>query len=256
MRYRPRLSAFAVPAVLLGLLVALCIANERVAPALGLLFPGEARMVFGQATMLELLQDHLGMVAVSSVLSVLIGLALGVFVTRPAGADFFDVIADLANFGQTFPPIAVFVLAVPILGFGFSPTVLALTLYGVLPVLFNTIAGIRSLPANVLESAAGMGMRPWQVLWRVELPLAAPVILAGVRVSVVINVSTATLGAIAGAGGFGAAIVSGLANQDPAVTLQGAVLASLLALGLDGLVTAVGTAWAPRVLAISDERAG
>jgi len=136
---------------------------------------------------------------------VLIGLALGVFVTRPAGADFFDVIADLANFGQTFPPIAVFVLAVPILGFGFSPTVLALTLYGVLPVLFNTIAGIRSLPANVLESAAGMGMRPWQVLWRVELPLAAPVILAGVRVSVVINVSTATLGAIAGAGGFAGA---------------------------------------------------
>jgi osmoprotectant transport system permease protein len=145
------------------------------------------------------------------------------------------------------------VLAVPILGFGFQPTVLALTMYGVLPVLFNTIAGIRSLPTGVLESAAGMGMRPWQVLWRVELPLAAPVILAGVRVSVVVNVSTATLGAIAGAGGFGAPIVSGLANQDPAVTLQGAVLASLLALGLDGLVVAVGTAWAPRVSAAAEQ---
>ena len=81
------------------------------------------------------------MVAISSVLSVLVGVSLGVFVTRPAGADFYDVVADLASFGQTFPPIAVFVLAVPILGFGFQPTVLALTLYGVLPVLFNTIAG-------------------------------------------------------------------------------------------------------------------
>lgn len=256
MRYRARLSAFVTPVSLLGLLVLLCLANERVAPALGLLFPGDARLVFTQATMLELLQDHLGMVAVSSALSVVIGVSLGVFVTRRAGADFFDVVADLANFGQTFPPIAVFVLAVPILGFGFRPTVLALTLYGVLPVLFNTIAGIRSLPTNVLESAAGMGMGPLQVLWRVELPLAAPVILAGVRVSVVVNVSTATLGAIAGAGGFGAAIVSGLANQDPAVTLQGAVLASLLALGLDGLVSAVGTAWAPRTSALAEGSAG
>jgi osmoprotectant transport system permease protein len=252
MRYRPRLIAFAAPALLLGLLGVLAVADQRVAPALRWLFPGESRVVFSQATMLELLTDHVSMVAVSSLLSVLVGVSLGIFATRSEGADFYDVIADLANLGQTFPPIAVFVLAVPILGFGFQPTVLALTLYGVLPVLFNTIAGLRSVPAHVLDSAAGMGMRPPQVLRRVELPLAAPVIIAGVRVSVVVNVSTATLGAIAGAGGFGAPIVSGLANQDPAVTLQGAVLAALLALGLDGLVVAVGTAWAPRVSEIGE----
>lgn len=250
MRYRPRLSAFAVPALLFGVLLALCAADTRVAPVLGALFPGETRLVFTESTMLGLLQDHASMVAISSLLSVAIGLGLGIFVTRAAGADFFDVVSDLASFGQTFPPIAVFVLAVPILGFGFQPTVLALTLYGVLPVLFNTIAGLRSLPASVVESAAGMGMRPWQTLWRVELPLAAPVILAGVRVSVVVNVSTATLGAIAGAGGFGAPIISGLANQDPAVTLQGAVLASLFALGLDSLISAAGTAWQPRAAGV------
>jgi osmoprotectant transport system permease protein len=244
--YRPRWTAFIAPALLLGALLALCIADDAVAPALHALFPSDARVVYTQATMLELLRAHAGMVAVSSLLSVLVGVSLGVFVTRPAGADFFDVVADLASFGQTFPPIAVFVLAVPILGFGFQPTVLALTLYGVLPVLFNTIAGIRALPRDVIESAEGMGMFPLQVLWRVELPLAAPVILAGVRVSVVVNVSTATLGAIAGASGFGAPIISGLVNQDPGVTLQGAVLAALLALGLDALVSALGTAWERR----------
>jgi osmoprotectant transport system permease protein len=243
---RPRWSAFIAPGLLLGALLALCIADDGVAPALRALFPGDVRVVYTQSTMLQLLGAHAGMVAISSLLSVLVGVSLGVFVTRPLGADFYDVVADLASFGQTFPPIAVFVLAVPILGFGFQPTVLALTLYGVLPVLFNTIAGIRALPRDVVDSAEGMGMRPSQVLWRVQLPLAAPVILAGVRVSVVVNVSTATLGAIAGAGGFGAPIISGLVNQDPGVTLQGAVLAALLALGLDALVAAIGTAWEPR----------
>jgi osmoprotectant transport system permease protein len=178
MRYRPRASAFIMPAVLLGGLLALCVADAAVAPALHVLFPSDARVVYTQATMLDLLRAHAGMVLVSSLLSTVIGVSLGVFVTRPAGADFYDVVADLASFGQTFPPIAVFVLAVPILGFGFQPTVLALTLYGVLPVLFNTIVGIRALPRDVVESARGMGMRPPQVLMRVELPLAAPVIVA------------------------------------------------------------------------------
>lgn len=243
MRYRPRLRAFVTPAILLGVLLFLTWLDSRVGPVMHLLFPYDPRTYYQAASMGQLLAQHLEMVALSSLMSVLVGVGLGVFVTRPAGADFFDVVNDVANFGQTFPPIAVFVLAIPLLGLGFAPTVLALTLYGILPVLFNTIAGIRALPSDVVESARGMGMRPTQVLWRVELPMAAPVILAGVRVSVVINVSTATLGAMAGAGGLGAPIISGLINQDPAVTLQGAVLAALLALGLDALVAAAGTAW-------------
>lgn len=243
MRYRPRLRAFVAPALLLAALAALTLADARVAGLMRVVFPEETRLFYQQATMGELLAEHLAMVGLSSLLAISVGVALGVFVTRPAGADFYDVVSDLANFGQTFPPIAVFVLAVPILGLGFAPTVLALTLYGVLPVLFNTIAGIESLPVSVLESARGLGLRPVQALWRVELPLAAPVIIAGVRVSVIVNVSTAALGAIAGAGGLGAPIISGLVNQDPAVTLQGALMAALLALGLDASVAAVGTAW-------------
>jgi osmoprotectant transport system permease protein len=203
------------------------------------LFPNEVRVLYQQATMLELIRRTLELVAISSVFSVVLGVSLGTLVTHGAGVDFHDVVVDLTNLGQTFPPVAVFTLAVPLLGFGVLPTILALTLYGVLPVLQNTIAGMQALPPAIVESAAGMGMSPSQSLWRVQLPLAAPVILAGVRVSVVINVATSTIGAVAGAGGLGAPIISGLVNSDPAVTLQGAVLTGALALILDAYLGAI-----------------
>lgn len=203
-----------------------------------ILFPHEQRLLYGRAPMLDLIGTTLLMVAVSSALSVVIGVVLGVFVTRPVGADYLDVVRDFANLGQTLPPVAVFTLAVPLLGFGFRPTVLALTIYGVLPVVQNTISGIRAVPRHVVESAQGVGMTPAQVLLGVELPMALDVILTGVRVSVVINVATSTIGAAAGAGGLGLPIISGLVNQDPAVTLQGAVLTAGLALILDAFLGA------------------
>lgn len=207
-------------------------------PVMRLLFPQEQRLLYGHAPMLDLVGTTVLMVAVSSLLSVFIGVALGVFVTRPSGADYLDVVTDFTNLGQTLPPVAVFTLAVPLLGFGLRPTVLALTIYGVLPVVQNTISGIRSVPSHIVESAQGMGMTPWQVLLEVELPMALNVILTGVRVSVVINVATSTIGAAAGAGGLGLPIISGLVNQDPAVTLQGAVLTAGLALILDAFLGA------------------
>lgn len=217
---------------------------------LGWLFPAEVRLLYPDATMLELIGQHVAMVAVSSALAILVGVGLGIFVTRPAGRDYFDVVQDLTNLGQTFPPVAVFTLAIPLLGFGFEPIVLALTIYGVLPILQNTIAGLEGLPTSMNESAAGMGMSPRQVLWRIQLPLAAPIILTGIRVSVVINVSTATIGAIANAGGLGSPIINGLVNLDPAVTLQGALLAAGLALILDAYLDAMErTLFAARVQA-------
>jgi osmoprotectant transport system permease protein len=209
---------------------------------LSTLFPNEVRVLYQQATMYELIARTLELVAISSVLSITIGITAGVFVTRPAGAEFRDVVTDLVNLGQTFPPIAVFTLAVPLLGFGVLPTVVALTLYGVLPVLQNTIAGMESLPDQVLESANAMGFGRRQRLRRIEFPLAAPIIIAGIRVSVVVNVATATIGAVAGAGGLGAPIISGLVLADPAVTLQGAVLTACLALILDAYLGAFESA--------------
>ncbi len=223
----------------LGAYLAVAAATPLWTAALGAAFPGETRILYPDAAPLELVAQHLELVLISSAISIAVGLALGVFVTRPAGAGFYDVVNDLTNLGQTFPPVAVFTLAVPFLGFGLRPTVVALALYGILPVLRNTVAGLKGVPAEVLESATGMGMRSAERLLRVELPLAAPVIVAGIRVSVVVNVATATIGAIAGAGGFGAPIINGLVNLAPAVTLEGALLAAGLALVLDALLGGV-----------------
>lgn len=211
------------------------------------MFPDEIRVLYQQATMYELIGRTIELVTISSALSITIGVIAGIFVTRPAGAEFRDVVTDLVNLGQTFPPVAVFTLAVPLLGFGVLPTVVALTLYGVLPVLQNTVAAMESLPNEVLESASGMGFGRWQRLWRIELPLGAPIILAGIRVSVVVNVATATIGAVAGAGGLGAPIISGLILSDPAVSLQGAVLTACLALILDAYLGAFESAAARSV---------
>jgi len=246
MRRGLTLREFRGPAIASGVYLLLALMPGVWIVVLHTLYPNEPRLLYPDATMPQMIAQHLALVGLSSLISVLVGVSLGVFVTRPAGRDFYDVVTDLSNLGQTFPPVAVFTLAVPLLGFGFEPTVLALAIYGVLPVLHNTIAGLESLPESIVESARATGMHPRDVLRRVELPLAAPVILAGVRVSVVVNVATATIGAVANAGGLGTPIINGLVNLNPAVTLQGALLAAGLALILDAFLGAFERAAARR----------
>jgi len=238
MSRRRSLAVFVRPSIALAVYLALAAYPPIWERVLGWLFPDESRLIYQQSSMLTLIAEHLEMVALAAVLSAIIGMSLGIFVTRASGADFYDVVSDMANFGQTFPPIAVLTLSVPLLGLGFKPTVFALTLYGILPVLQNTIGGIEAVPATVGESARAMGLTPRQVLYRAELPVAAPVIFTGVRISVIVGVATATIGATIGAGGLGAPIISGLANSDPAVTLQGGILAAGLALILDAYLAA------------------
>ncbi len=143
------------------------------------------------------------------------------------------LVGQLASLGQTFPPVAVLALAVPVLGFGTLPIIVALMLYGLLPIVRNTLAGINDVDATIKEAAQAMGMTPWQVLSHVELPLAAPVILAGVRTSVTINIATAALGATVGASNLGDPIIAGIVNGNMAYVLQGALLIALLALSVD-----------------------
>jgi osmoprotectant transport system permease protein len=156
-------------------------------------------------------------------------------VTRSRGREFLQPVQDLTALAQTFPPVAVLSLAVPAIGFGFPPAFLALFLYSILPVLSNTVSGLREVPATVKEASIGMGMTPAQVLWRIELPLALPVILAGARTSLIINIGTATTGAVIGAGGLGVPIVSGLVRDNTAFVMEGAVAAAGTALLLDHL---------------------
>jgi osmoprotectant transport system permease protein len=154
---------------------------------------------------------------------------------------------QVASIGQTFPPVAVLALAVPALGFGEAPIVVALILYGFLPILRNTLAGLEGLDPAVREAARGMGMSPLQVLLQVELPLAGRVILAGIRTSVTINIATAAIGSTIGARTLGDPVIAGLVNGNTAYVLQGAILIGLLALTTDSLFEAIQRSWDRRL---------
>lgn len=214
---------------------------------LGLFMHGEEELIYGRISLIEMIGSHLLLVSVSSISAALIGVLLGILVTRPVGRDFLGIVRDMASLAQTFPPVAVLALAVPSMGYGFQPTVVALFLYSVLPVLNNTIEGMESIPRELTEASRGIGMTRLQVLFLSELPLAARLISAGIRTSVVINIGTATVGAVAGAGGLGVIIIAGLVRNNTAFVLTGAAAAALLALLADRLMARVeGLFYAPR----------
>lgn len=188
---------------------------------------------YPRAGLWTLAWQHAVLVSSSSGLAVVVGVATGILTTRSFGRDFLPAVSGLVAVGQTLPPVAVLVLAAPMVGFGMKPAIIALFLYGLLPVVRNTIGGLQAVPPGVREAAVGMGMTELQTLWRVELPLAGRVIMAGIRTSVVINIGTATIGATIGAGGLGAPIITGLAADNGVFILQGSILAALFAIIAD-----------------------
>jgi osmoprotectant transport system permease protein len=175
------------------------------------LFPWIERPLYQQDSFLALTAAHVALVGASGLIAAAVGVAAGIFVTRPAGAEFRDMVETVAAMGQTFPPVAVLALAVPATGFGALPALIALTLYGLLPVIQNTIAGIGAVPEPVREAARGVGMTGTEILLRVELPLAAPLIVAGIRTSTIIGVGTATIASTVGAKTLGSPLVALLA---------------------------------------------
>jgi osmoprotectant transport system permease protein len=216
-----------------ALFFALLLGMPALAPLFAWAFPGIIPPVFDRSSYVALWLSHAGIVAAASAAATMIGVALAVFATREAGRDFRPMITTLATIGQTFPPAAVLALAVPALGFGPLPTLVALFLYGLLPIVQNTMVGLETVPASVREAAEGMGLSPWQRLCKVELPLAAPAILAGVRLSVTIAIGTATIGSTVGALTLGTPIFDGLAANKLPYVIQGAVLVALFAIVTD-----------------------
>lgn len=241
------IATYAVPALVL-VAFAVFVFNEGVQLwTLERLFPGEPEHIYSRSGLPQLLLEHLVLVAVSSVAAALVGISVGVFVTRPPGRDFLSVVQDLSSLAQTFPPVAVLALAVPAFGFGFKPTVVALFIYSILPVLNNTISGMEGIPRELTDASRGIGMTRLQILFLSELPLAARVIAAGVRTSVIINIGTATVGSVVGAGGLGVIIIGGLVRDNVAFVFAGAMTAALLALIVDWLFSrAEGLFFAPR----------
>jgi len=190
---------------------------------------------------LELTLEHVVLVAVALALASAVAIPLGIALSRRAA--WRGWVLGLANVLQTVPSLALFGLLIPIpfLGIGKRTAIVALVLYALLPILRNTLTGLLGVDAAVVESAVAMGMTPRQRLRRVELPLAAPTILAGVRVAAVTTVGTATIAAAIGGGGLGVFIFRGLASVDVNLILAGAVPAAVLALLVDG-----GLGWIER----------
>lgn len=214
--------------------------------ALRTLAPGARKSIYPGATLAELVGEHLAVVGIATAAVVAVGILLGVWVTRPSGRDFRQVVDATIDFGQTFPPVAVLALAMPLLGLGLWPAVVALFLYGMFPVVSSTVAGIESVPRDVLDAAEGMGMGRWRVLFAIELPLAARVIMAGIRTSTIIAIGTATVAAAIGAGGLGSPIIGGIQVQNMAYVLEGAVAAAILAVLADALLAEVEALVTPR----------
>lgn len=197
------------------------------------LFPQLPRPLYQQESFWALTVAHFYLVGVSSLVAIVLGIGLGIVVTRPFGLEFRALVETIAAVGQTFPPVAVLAVAVPAIGFGKEPAIIALILYGWLPVLQGTLAGIGAVPGSVKEVARGVGMSGWQTLWKVEMPLAAPVILAGVRTSVIINIGTAAIASTVGANTLGTPVIIGLSGFNTAYVIQGAILVALAAIIVD-----------------------
>lgn len=195
--------------------------------------PDVRSVIYSRVDFSLLLGRHLFVVAIAALVAITLGLAAGIAVTRKKGRDFLPLVSQLASMGQTFPPVAVLALAVPVLGFGTLPIIVALMLYGLLPIVRNTLTGLQEVDAGIKEAARAMGMTSGQILRQVELPMAAPVILAGIRTSVTINIATAALGATVGASNLGDPIIAGIVNGNTAYVVQGALLIGLLALSVD-----------------------
>jgi osmoprotectant transport system permease protein len=178
-------------------------------------------------------REHLVLVGISLTAAILVAIPLGIVAVRFTRAG--QIVLGIAGIIQTIPSLALFVFLIPLLGIGGPPAVVALFLYSLLPIIRNTHAGIRDIPPAIVESARALGLPSRARLRIVELPLATGAILAGIKTSAVINVGTATLAALIGAGGYGQPILTGIRLDDIGLILQGAIPAAVLALMVQGV---------------------
>lgn len=201
-----------------------------------LITPGQLRQMTWQ---------HIRLVVISSGLAILTAVPAGILITRRPFKDLAGIVVNFANIGQTVPSIAVLGLSMTYLGIGFQPSVFALWLYALLPILRNTYTGINEVDPAIIEAARGMGMTDTQILFRIELPLALNIIFAGIRTSTVINVGTAALATFIGVRNLGLPIAAGLRVSRHNMVLVGGVLTAVFAIGVDFILGKIETALAP-----------
>jgi len=184
-------------------------------------------------TFLSLLQTHLTIVLLGVGAAIVVAVPLGIVVTRHNRLGW--MVMNMGAIAQTLPPLAVIAISFSFLGLGQTPVILALFFYALLPILKNTVAGLRSVEDSKIEAGRGMGMTQFERLIRIEIPLAMPVIFAGVRTSTVMSVGVAYLGAFIGAGGLGNWVILGQQQLDTYITMAGAIPGAALVIVLDQL---------------------
>lgn len=179
------------------------------------------------------LLDHIQISFLAIALAIIITIPIAVFMTKMKSNFLRNSIFNIANILQTIPTIAMFALMIPLLGIGFKPAVLALFLYALLPLLRNTYSGMMSIDPDTVEAAKGMGYNKFQRIFKVELPMAFPYIMSGIRITTVYIISWTTLAAVIGAGGLGDLVLSGIGLNNQQMIFTGTILAVLLAVLLD-----------------------
>lgn len=177
--------------------------------------------------------EHMTISLTVTVISVLLTIPLAIYMTKMKSDRIKGFIFNVANIFQTIPTIALLAIMIPIFGIGFKPAVVALFLYALLPLLRNTYAGMESIDSDMIEAAKGMGFSPLQQLVKVELPIALPYIMSGIRVTTVYIISWTTLAALIGAGGLGDLVLAGIGYNDTFMIFTGAFLAIIIAIILD-----------------------
>ncbi len=191
-------------------------------------------IIMQKAEIFTLTLQHLEITGMSVLMAVVIGVPAGIMITRFKKSA--GIVLGIANIFQTLPSLALFGLIIPIMGIGYTPSVFVLFLYALLPIIKNTYLGIDSVDPAVIDAGKGMGMTDGQILGTIEIPLSLPVIMGGVRISTVINIGTATIAALIGAGGLGDLIFKGISMNNTNMILAGAIPTALLAIGADYLL--------------------
>lgn len=199
---------------------------------------------------------HLWIIFVAIIIAVFLGVFLGIYITGKGREQIADTTLYLAEIVMTIPSLALFGLLMLLLGgiglkaIGFLPAVIALIVYGQLPILRNTYTAIREVDPAMIEAGRGMGMTERQILFKIELPLAFPVIMAGIRNSIVLVIGIATIAAVIGAGGLGVPIFRGIRNARMDLILIGGICVSIMALVVDGLMAMVERRITPKGLKV------
>lgn len=185
---------------------------------------------------LLLFGQHFVLFAVSMFFAILTGISLAIYVTAPGNEKKGNMVVSITSAAQAVPPLAIVALAFIFVGIGAAPSIIALILYSIVPILFNASSGLLSVPPKVIEAGRGLGLTQNQLLWKIRIPMSLPVIMAGIRSAATINIGTATVASFIGGGGLGDLIFMGLKLYRPDIILTGAILTAIMAIAIDYLL--------------------